>query len=369
MQRYAAMLGHSHEKDNSLVDSRDRVCVLITGGAGYIGSHSARTLASAGFYPVVVDDLRTGHRSAVRWGPLIETDLADRAALNRVFETYPIAAVIHFAGSAYVGESMDAPQLYFQNNVGSTLSLLETMLDYGVTSIVFSSSCATYGHPKAIPITEEHPQQPVNPYGESKLMVEKMLVWYARAYGLRYTILRYFNAAGADPEGELGEMHDPEPHLIPRVIAAALGSLPTIEVYGTDYDTVDGTAVRDYIHVTDLAEAHVAAMRYLQSGGASAVFNLGTGRGHSVRQVISAIEHVSGRRVPFKDLPRRPGDPAELVADAHEAVQCLAWRPRHSDLNRIVQTAWAWHTSIRDTDPNAAKKSQSPCLKVRSKRV
>jgi UDP-arabinose 4-epimerase len=335
-----------------VLDSRNRVCVLITGGAGYIGSHSAKALANAGFYPIVVDDLRTGHRSNVRWGPLVETDLADKAGLDQVFKTYPISAVIHFAASAYVGESMATPQLYFQNNVGGTLSLLESMLDYGVTRIVFSSSCATYGHPKTIPITEEHPQQPVNPYGESKLMVEKMLFWYARAYGLRYAILRYFNAAGGDPDGELGEMHDPEPHLIPRVIGAALGSLSTVEVYGTDYDTADGTAVRDYIHVTDLADAHVAAMRYLESGGTSAAFNLGTGTGHSVRQVISATEHASGRKVPFKDLPRRAGDPAELVADPREAVRCLAWRPRYSDLKSIVQTAWTWHTSIRYTDLN-----------------
>ena len=280
-------------------DSRDRVCVLITGGAGYIGSHSAKALARAGFYPVVVDDLRTGHRSAVRWGPLVETDLADKVALGRVFETYPIAAVIHFAGSAYVGESMNAPKLYFQNNVVGTLNLLDTMLEHAVTRIVFSSSCATYGRPVVIPITEEHPQQPVNPYGESKLMVEKVLHWYAHAYGLRYVILRYFNAAGADPDLELGEMHEPEPHLIPRVIAASLGALTAVDVYGTDYDTVDGTAVRDYIHVTDLAEAHVAAMGYLESGGAAMALNLGTGTGHSVRQVISAVEQASGRKVPF----------------------------------------------------------------------
>ena len=336
-----------------MADSRDRVCVLITGGAGYIGSHSAKALARAGFYPVVVDDLRTGHRSAVRWGPLIETDLADKAALSRIFESYPIASVIHFAGSAYVGESMDAPQLYFQNNVGGTLSLLESMLDYGVTRIVFSSSCATYGHPQTIPITEAHPQQPVNPYGESKLAVEKMLFWYARAYGLRYAILRYFNAAGADPDGELGELHEPEPHLIPRVIAAALGFLPSVDVYGTDYDTVDGTAVRDYIHVTDLAEAHVAAMQYLESGGAPAAFNLGTGTGHSVREVISAVERASGRKVPFKDLPRRAGDPAELVADAQAAARSLTWRPRYSDLRGIVETAWSWHTSIHGADRHA----------------
>jgi UDP-arabinose 4-epimerase len=330
-------------KGRRVEDPGERVCVLITGGAGYIGSHSAKALARAGFYPIVVDDLRTGHRSAVRWGPLGETDLADKAALGKVFETYPIAAVIHFAGSAYVGESMGAPELYFRNNVGATLSLLDTMLEHGVTEIVFSSSCATYGHPQAIPITEAHPQNPVNPYGESKLMVEKILFWYARAYGLRYTILRYFNAAGADPDGELGEMHEPEPHLIPRVIAAALGSLARVEVYGTDYDTVDGTAVRDYIHVTDLAEAHVAAMRYLESGGAPMACNLGTGTGHSVRQVIQAVEKVSGRKVPFQDFPRRAGDPAELVADAQEALRRLAWQPRYSDLERIVQTAWDWH--------------------------
>jgi UDP-arabinose 4-epimerase len=332
-----------------VADRGERVCVLITGGAGYIGGHSAKALAGAGFYPVVVDDLRTGHRSAVRWGPLVEADLADKAALGKVFETYPISAVIHFAGSAYVGESMAAPHLYFQNNVGCALSLLDTMREHGVDRIVFSSSCATYGRPQAIPITEEHPQQPVNPYGESKLMVEKILYWYARAFGLRYTILRYFNAAGADPNGELGEMHQPEPHLIPRVIASALGSLSHVEVYGTDYETVDGTAVRDYIHVTDLAEAHVAALRYLESGGAAAAFNLGTGMGHSVRQVIAAVEQVSGRKVPFQDLPRRAGDPAELVADACQAMRHLAWSPQHSDLQRIVETAWNWHTSILDS--------------------
>jgi UDP-glucose-4-epimerase GalE len=275
--------------------------------------------------------------------------VADQAALGKVFEKYPIAAVIHFAGSAYVGESMEAPHLYFQNNVAGSLSLLETMRDYGVHKIVFSSSCATYGHPRTIPITEQHPQQPVNPYGDSKFMVEKMLFWYARAFGFRYAILRYFNAAGADPEGELGEMHEPEPHLIPRVIAAALGSLSSVGIYGTDFETADGTAVRDYIHVTDLAEAHVCAMRYLESGGEPVALNLGTGSGHSVRQVISAVEQVSGRKVPFQDCPRRSGDPAELVADAQEAARRLKWRPLYSDLHSIVQTAWNWHTSILQT--------------------
>lgn len=327
------------------MDSQDQVCVLITGGAGYIGSHSAKALARAGFYPIVVDDLRTGHRSAVRWGPFFQADLADRAALSKIFQSYPITTVIHFAASAYVGESMQAPGLYFQNNVGATLSLLEAMREHGVTQIVFSSSCATYGYPQVIPIKEDHPQQPVNPYGESKLMVEKMLFWYGRVYGFRHTILRYFNAAGADPDGELGEMHEPEPHLIPRAIGAALGSLPPLDIYGTDYATVDGTAVRDYVHVTDLAEAHVAAMRYLASGGAPAAFNLGTGKGHSVRQVMSAVEQVSGRSVPFVNQPRRAGDPSALVADAQEALKTLSWKPRYSDLQSIVRTAWAWHSS------------------------
>jgi UDP-arabinose 4-epimerase len=349
-----------------LADRQQRDCILITGGAGYIGSHSAKALARAGFYPVVIDDLRTGHRSAVRWGPLVEADLADKTALDKVFEAYPIAAVMHFAGSAYVGESMDAPQLYFQNNVSGALSLVDTMLDHGVTRIVFSSSCTTYGHPRANPITEEHPQQPVNPYGESKLMVEKLLFWYARAYGLRYAILRYFNAAGADPDGELGELHEPEPHLIPRVIAAALGTASMVDVYGTDYETVDGTAVRDYIHVTDLADAHVAAMRYLESGGAAAAFNLGTGTGRSVRQVIAAVEQVSGRKVPFQDLPRRAGDPAELVADARKAMQHLAWRPRYSELECMVQTAWTWHSSILETDLQARMRNAA-VKKVRVK--
>jgi len=319
--------------------------ILITGGAGFIGSHSAKALSRAGCDPVVVDDLRTGHRSSVRWGPFFEADITDQQALSGVFESHSIGAVIHFAGSAYVGESMESPQLYFQNNVAGTLSLLEVMLEHGVKSIVFSSSCATYGQPKSIPIAEDHPQRPMSPYGDSKLMVERILLWYARIYGLRCAMLRYFNAAGADLDGELGEMHDPEPHIIPRVISAAFGTVPSVEVYGTDYPTVDGTAVRDYIHVTDLADAHVAAMQYLEAGGTSIALNLGTGKGHSVRQVISTVEHVSGRKVPFRDLPRREGDPAELVADARKAAGVLKWRPRHSDLQTIVKSACDWHSS------------------------
>ena len=328
-----------------MLDSRGRTGILITGGAGYIGSHTAKALAREGYSPVVVDDLRTGHRSSVRWGPFIEADVSDATALDQVFQAHPIARVIHFAGSAYVGESMQAPGLYFQNNVGASLSLLEAMRRHGVREIVFSSSCATYGHPHTIPIAEDHPQQPVNPYGESKLMVEKMLSWYARVYDFRYAALRYFNAAGADPDGELGERHEPEPHLIPRVIAAALGELACVDVYGTDYDTEDGTAVRDYIHVTDLAAAHVAALGYLASGGVSTALNLGVGRGHTVREVIAAVERVSGRAVPYADLPRRAGDPPRLVADPRKAAELMAWRPLHSTLENIVATAWNWHVS------------------------
>lgn len=293
----------------------------------------------------MVDDLRTGHRSSVRWGPLIETDISHKDGLRATFANYPIRAVIHFAASAYVGESMVAPQLYFQNNVVGSLSLLDMMLECGVKEIVFSSSCATYGYPDAIPITEQQPQRPVNPYGESKLMVEKILRWYSHAYGLKYAILRYFNAAGADPDGELGETHEPETHLIPRVIAAALGEIPALEAYGTDYKTPDGTAVRDYIHVADLADAHVCALQHLQSGGESAALNLGTGVGHSVNQIISAVERVGGRKVPVRYLDRRPGDPAALVADAQQATAVLGWRPRYSDLECILKTAWSWHTS------------------------
>ena len=323
-------------------------CVLITGGAGYIGSHTAKAISRAGFYPLVVDDLREGHRRAVQWGSLVVADLADEDALRAAFATHRIIAVIHFAASAYVGESMQVPQLYFQNNVVNTLNLLKVMLEHEVKTLVFSSSCATYGYPQRLPIAEDHEQHPVNPYGESKLMVERVLHWYALAYGLRSIALRYFNAAGADPDGDLGEMHDPEPHLIPKAIAAAQGLSPALDVYGTDYDTPDGTAVRDYVHVTDLADAHVAALRHLRSGGETGAFNLGTGAGHSVRQVISMVERVSGRAVPLRELPRRAGDPATLVADAGKAARSLGWRPRHSDLQRIVETAWNWHTSLHN---------------------
>jgi UDP-arabinose 4-epimerase len=324
------------------------VHVLVTGGAGYIGSHAAKILAQAGFQPVVVDNLQRGHREAVRWGPLIEADLGDRTALDRIFTEYPIEAVLHFAAFAYVGESMQFPDLYFRNNLVNTLGLLEAMRARGVRQIVFSSTCATYGNPVQIPITEDHPQQPVNPYGESKFMVERLLYWWGCIHGLRWVALRYFNAAGADPQGELGENHAPETHLIPLAISAAMGLSKALEIYGTDYDTPDGTAIRDYLHVTDLAVAHLAALRYLEGGGASTAFNLGTGRGHSVREVTSMVERVSGRKVPVRESGRRAGDPPCLIADAAKARELLRWLPEHSTLDEIVQTAWNWKARSPD---------------------
>jgi UDP-arabinose 4-epimerase len=324
--------------------------ILITGGAGYVGSHTVKRLAEAGYEPVVLDNLRHGHRWAVRWGPLVEMDLGDRKGLRRVFEKYGIAAVIHLAAFAYVGESMREPAEYFRNNVVNTLNLLDAMRWGGVSRIVFSSTCATYGEPHEIPIPENHPQRPLNPYGESKLMVERLLEWYGRAYGLAWTVLRYFNAAGADPDGELGEVHDPETHLIPRAIAAAMGDLPALDVFGSDYDTPDGTAVRDYIHVTDLADAHLKALLRLNQGGCSTAFNLGTGCGHSVRAVISMVEQVGRRKVPANECPRRAGDPPMLVANPERACRELKWAPRLSSLQQIVETAWQWQLFSRNRD-------------------
>jgi UDP-arabinose 4-epimerase len=317
--------------------------VLVTGGAGYIGSHACKALARAGYRPVAFDNLVYGHRWAAKWGPLVIGDLADPEALARVFAEHRIEAVVHFAAYAYVGESMQEPARYFRNNVANTLNLLEAALAHGVGHLVFSSTCATYGLPDSVPISEDTPQRPVNPYGESKLFVERALHWLGVAHGLRSVSLRYFNAAGADPERELGEDHDPETHLIPLVIQSALGVRDPVKVFGTDYPTPDGTAVRDYIHVTDLANAHVAALEYLRAGGASTALNLGTGRGHSVREVIAAVERLSGRPVPAREAPRRPGDPPVLVADAARAGEVLGWHPRLSDLETIVATAWAWH--------------------------
>jgi UDP-glucose-4-epimerase GalE len=317
--------------------------VLVTGGAGYIGSHTCKALAQAGLSPVTLDNLVYGHRAAVKWGPFIEADLADRAQLEQVMREHTVVAVIHFAAYAYVGESMQQPGKYFANNVANTLTLLEAMRSCGVGHMVFSSTCATYGVPERVPIDERHPQRPVNPYGESKLFVERALKWYEVAHGLKWTALRYFNAAGADAQGETGEDHSPETHLIPLLIQAALGERAQVDVFGTDYPTPDGTAIRDYIHVTDLGNAHVKALQHLLEGGDSLALNLGTGRGYSVREVVSSVERVSGRAVPTRDAARRSGDPPELVADPTLAQERLGWYPEHSSLENISATAWAWH--------------------------
>jgi len=319
--------------------------ILLTGGAGYIGSHTAKALTQCGYEPIVLDNLSTGHRWAVQWGPLVKGDVGDAILLDRVLREYSIGAVVHFAANAYVGESMTNPRKYFHNNVVNALTLLDAMLATGVQSIVFSSTCATYGIPECVPITEDHPQRPVNPYGESKLFIERALRWYDQAYGLKSVALRYFNAAGADPDGTLGEIHTPETHLIPLVLETALDNRSLVNIYGTDYPTPDGTAIRDYIHVTDLAEAHAAALRYLERGGTSTAINLGTGSGYSVRQVIATAERVTGRAVVAHHCARREGDPAVLVARVQRAPEMLGWRPKVSDLESIVGTAWEWHSS------------------------
>lgn len=318
--------------------------VLVTGGAGYIGSHAAKALAARGFVPVAYDNLIYGHPWAVQWGPLVEGDVTDRAKLLDTMRRYEIAAVMHFAAFAYVGESMAKPERYFNNNVGGSLALLDAALEAGVRHVVFSSSCATYGTPQQLPITEDTPQSPVNPYGETKLIVERALRWYGAAHPLTWVSLRYFNAAGADPEGALGELHLPETHLIPLVLEAALGG-SAVEIYGDDYPTRDGTCVRDYIHVSDLADAHVRALDYLFGCGASIALNLGTGEGYTVREVIQAVQAVTGRDVPHRIAPRRPGDPPVLVADPGLATRVLGWHPQYSALDTIVRTAWSWRSN------------------------
>ena len=338
--------------------SMDERSVLVPGGAGYIGSHTCKALSAAGYVPVTLDNLVYGHRDAVRWGPLVEADLGDRRKLERALREHRISAVVHFAAYAYVGESMADPGRYFHNNVTCSLNLLDAMHATGVRRLVFSSTCATYGIPDTVPhapISEDTPQRPVNPYGESKLMVERAMHWHGQAHGLKGIALRYFNAAGADAAGELGERHDPETHLIPLAIDAALGLAPALKVMGTDYDTPDGTAVRDYIHVTDLADAHVRALAYLEQGGASAALNLGTGHGHSVRDVIAMVERVTGLKVPRTDAPRRAGDPPALVAAPGRAKALLGWQPTWSDLETIVRTATAWHRQTQAAQQQAAQ--------------
>jgi UDP-arabinose 4-epimerase len=314
--------------------------VLVTGGAGFIGSHTCKTLAADGFLPVAFDDLSRGHADFVRWGPLVKGDILDLAALNAAFERHRPVAVIHFAALAYVGESMSQPLAYYRVNVAGLVNVLEAMLRYGTRTIVFSSSCATYGIPERLPIAENAPQRPINPYGRSKLVGEQILADACTADGLRLAMLRYFNAAGADPEGELVERHNPETHLIPLAIDAATGGGPALQIFGTDYPTADGTCERDFIHVSDLAAAHVEALRHLNANNASLILNLGTGKATSIRSVISEVHRATGHAVPVVHAGRRPGDPPILVADASLAHDLIGFEPRFSDIETIVATAW-----------------------------
>ena len=313
--------------------------VLVTGGAGFIGSHACKALAAAGFRPVVVDNLSTGHGEAVRWGPLHRVDIRDQAALAEVFAAERPQAVMHFAAAAYVGQSVEDPAFYYDNNVVGMIRLLDTCREFRVGQVIFSSSCATYGQPTQMPIREDTPQEPINPYGRTKLMCEHILRDYVAAFGLQSVGLRYFNAAGADPAGELVENHAPETHLIPLALMAASGQRPPLQVFGTDYPTPDGTCVRDYVHVADLAAAHVAALGYLRAGGAPDNFNLGTGRGYSILEIAAEIGRLFGRRLPWQAAARRPGDPPALVADTARAASVLRVRPQHSDINSILRDA------------------------------
>lgn len=317
--------------------------ILVTGGAGYVGSHACKALARIGHQPVTYDNLSRGHRAAVRWGPLEVGDLNDGARLREVIGRHRPDGAMHFAALAYVGESVTDPALYYRNNVGGTLTLLDALRESGIRTLVFSSTCATYGTPVRLPLTEDHAQRPINPYGSSKLMVERVLADYDAAYGLRSVALRYFNAAGADPDGECGERHEPETHAVPLAIMAAMGKGPPFRIFGTDYPTPDGSAVRDYVHVDDLADAHVAALTHLLGGGATEAFNLGTGTGTSVLELIASVERAGSRAVPVLRDARRPGDPPVLVADARRAKELLGWQPRYRAIDEIVRTAWSWH--------------------------
>jgi len=323
--------------------------ILVTGGAGYIGSHACKELSKAGYIPVTYDNLVYGHEWAVKWGPLEVGDIADRHRLDAVIKQYEPSAVMHFAAYAYVGESVTEPFKYYRNNVAGTLTLLEAMREHDVNNIVFSSTCATYGVPDQVPITENHPQRPINPYGASKLMVERMLADAGQAYGLRSVALRYFNAAGADPDGEIGEDHNPETHLIPLVLDAASGRRSHIAIFGDDYDTVDGTCIRDYIHVTDLANAHILALKHLEHPDRQSrdeyftAFNLGNGRGFSVKEVVNTAARVTGKSIPVQYEGRRSGDPPILIGNAVKVIKTLNWQPQYNKIETIIETAWKWH--------------------------
>ena len=322
--------------------------ILVVGGAGYIGSHMCKYLSQNGFTPIVLDNLVYGHRRAVKWGPLIQGSMENKPILDMIFTDYEITAVMHFAAFAYVGESVTNPGKYYDNNVAATISLLETMRKHNVSKFIFSSTCATYGEPVEIPIRETHPQAPINPYGRSKLMVEQILDDYQNAYGLTSISLRYFNAAGADPDGEIGEDHNPETHLIPIILQTALGKRDKITVFGDDYSTEDGTCIRDYIHVTDLSQAHLLALERLMNNQPGGRYNLGNGNGNSVKQVVDTAREITGEKIPSKYAERRPGDPAILIGSSEKAIKELGWRPEFADLKSILETAWRWHKNNPD---------------------
>ena len=322
--------------------------ILVTGGAGYVGSHTVNRLHRQGFHCIVLDNLVHGHREFIKRGvELIEGDLSDSSLLKEVFSSNRIAAVMHFSAYAYVGESVTDPLKYYENNVGSTIRLLRCMLEAGVSRLIFSSTCATYGNPLHLPITEEHPQNPVNPYGATKVMVERILRDFGEAYGLKSVVFRYFNAAGADPGAEIGEWHEPETHLIPLVLEVASGERQIVQIHGADYPTSDGTCVRDYIHVCDLADAHILGLSYLLSGGDSDFFNLGNGSGFSVKEVIEAVTRVSQCSVRHAYGPRRPGDPPILVGSSEKARRVLGWNPQFPELEEILRTAWLWQQKLK----------------------
>jgi UDP-glucose 4-epimerase len=328
------------------VDMSEKPTILVTGGAGYIGSHAVLSLQQAGFAVVVLDNLVYGHRELVEDELKVELvvgDTNDRPLLDRLFATHNITAVMHFAAYIHVGESVSNPGKYYRNNVLGTLTLLEAMVAANIKKLVFSSTCATYGIPSAVPIPEDHPQSPINPYGMTKLMVEKILADFDVAHGLKSVCFRYFNACGADPSGRLGEDHHPETHLIPLVLLAALGKRDSIAIFGTDYPTPDGTCIRDYVHVTDLANAHVLGVKYLLEAGNSTAFNLGNGNGFSVKQVIDAARQVTGKEINVVECDRRPGDPPALVGSSEKAQQILGWHSQYADLNQILRHAWNWH--------------------------
>jgi len=321
--------------------------ILVTGGAGYIGSHCCKALAQKGFHPITIDSLVYGHQRFVKWGEFIKGDAGNRADLKKCFQRHKIDAVMHFAAYAYVGESVENPLKYYENNVGNTIELLRATLENGVKNFVFSSTCATYGNPEKTPIDEDHPLNPINPYGRTKRIIEEILADYRAAYGLNYMSLRYFNAAGADPDSEVGEDHDPETHLIPLVLDAAAGKSPAIKVFGTDYQTTDGTCIRDYIHVTDLAQAHLLALEKLIDGADRCVYNLGNGQGFSVLEVIECARKITGKEIGVENADRRPGDPPVLIASNEKAVRELGWKPQYADLDAIIGTAWRWHQKLR----------------------